>query len=130
MPSTRKFLDGAHPRSRGEHLMELRIVRLVSGSSPLTRGAPSSPQIAFQSHGLIPAHAGSTAYVTHTVAEGRAHPRSRGEHLVTTIRVRQPAGSSPLTRGAHRGSAIGIGELGLIPAHAGSTLAEQQKFEP
>ena len=51
-----------------------------------------------------------------------AHPRSRGEHQrISAVQVR-PAGSSPLTRGAPRDYPARRRTVGLIPAHAGSTL--------
>ena len=51
----------------------------------------------------------------------RAHPRSRGEHVVTTFSSPKIEGSSPLTRGALGVfSAVAVAG-GLIPAHAGST---------
>nr|EEI14209.1 hypothetical protein HMPREF0276_1788 [Corynebacterium accolens ATCC 49725] len=53
----------AHPRSRGEHGTPGVPDSLVEGSSPLTRGAPWSGNVAIFAWGLIPAHAGSTAMV-------------------------------------------------------------------
>ena len=53
----------------------------------------------------------------------RAHPRSRGENVRVTNHCGGAPGSSPLTRGKPRANREGrIGE-GLIPAHAGKTLA-------
>ena len=51
----------------------------------------------------------------------RAHPRSRGENADSEVRVRERAGSSPLTRGKHVPSVYGGRRPGLIPAHAGKT---------
>ena len=51
---------GAHPRSRGEHIIPGNHVCGDCGSSPLTRGAPPQGVVANGSQGLIPAHAGST----------------------------------------------------------------------
>ena len=51
----------------------------------------------------------------------RAHPRSRGEHSLNTLRVEAAPGSSPLTRGAPHGGVLPDVPGGLIPAHAGST---------
>ena len=53
-------LIGAHPRSRGEHLLEEPLAGSNSGSSPLTRGAHPSVLRLVALPGLIPAHAGST----------------------------------------------------------------------
>ena len=51
---------GAHPRSRGENLVEPYWVGTEQGSSPLTRGKPPTPCSALAATGLIPAHAGKT----------------------------------------------------------------------
>ena len=49
--------------------------------------------------GLIPARAGNTPPLTLLRASARAHPRSRGEHMVFAIAWTFAAGSSPLARG-------------------------------
>ena len=71
--------------------------------------------------GLIPAHAGSTAWLPCPAESWSAHPRSRGVDC-----FRRPSrgiypGSSPLTRGRRVLVQIPAGDDGLIPAHAGST---------
>ena len=73
------------------------------GSSPLTRGAPSSPP---RPWGRL-----------------RDHPRSRGEHSRSPRGRSLPWGSSPLTRGAHTRISEELLRVGIIPAHAGSTIA-------
>ena len=52
-----------------------------------------------------------------------AHPRSRGEHDTSQVTDMPSMGSSPLTRGAPRPDCEARHQNGLIPAHAGSTLA-------
>ena len=52
----------------------------------------------------------------------RAHPRSRGEHRSIKSPSRSLMGSSPLTRGAQLAEGVLCAVLGLIPAHAGSTI--------
>ncbi len=71
---------GAHPRSRGEHVVFSHRRPGSEGSSPLTRGALRRP---------ISGHVGRGA-----------HPRSRGEHLLDQAKKVGEYGSSPLTRGA------------------------------
>ena len=122
--------QGAHPRSRGEHTPSLTASSIALGSSPLTRGAPERNFPYNVQVGLIPAHAGSTPGTCCESLPTEAHPRSRGEHDAGTIGQNKVSGSSPLTRGALVILTLGMGRVGLIPAHAGSTLAEQQKFEP
>ena len=50
----------AHPRSRGENQDVSELVRLPSGSSPLTRGKPVKRRRVRVLVRLIPAHAGKT----------------------------------------------------------------------
>ena len=50
------------------------------------------------------------------------HPRSRGEHTPPKGDRATRQGSSPLTRGALRRRRLFRWRLGIIPAHAGSTL--------
>ena len=90
----------AHPRSRGEHLLELGECTYAEGSSPLTRGALHSTINLFRYRRLIPAHAGSTVMMKEMGMMSPAHPRSRGEHCQRGIDKVPRLGSSPLTRGA------------------------------
>ena len=113
----------AHPRSRGEHRWKCPRRTSASGSSPLTRGARDLLIKKAGECGLIPAHAGSTAFRVRARRALRAHPRSRGEHLFAALVSEVPAGSSPLTRGAHWKPYKPKAGRGLIPAHAGSTRA-------
>ena len=50
-----------------------------------------------------------------------AHPRSRGENILTVRTSRTETGSSPLTRGKRPCGRIPRGHARLIPAHAGKT---------
>ena len=72
--------NGAHPRSRGEHLVPSMPELERRGSSPLARGTQSGTLSALGAQGLIPARAGNTKWVLQTVVNDGAHPRSRGEH--------------------------------------------------
>ena len=111
----------AHPRSRGENLKCGCFAVATLGSSPLTRGKPSSPSHARQARGLIPAHAGKTSCSWGILYQLWAHPRSRGENTGEIEDAVREAGSSPLTRGKR--CLADVGDLGvrLIPAHAGKT---------
>ena len=75
----------------------------TSGSSPLTRGKLDVGVGVDQVCGLIPAHAGKTGATWAPTSPNRAHPRSRGENEIVIALVRSGTGSSPLTRGKHRG---------------------------
>ncbi len=115
----------AHPRSRGEHYLDVDYERDGDGSSPLTRGARNHGRNALSLGGLIPAHAGSTRQSHPARQPGGAHPRSRGEHSTWNTPVPRFGGSSPLTRGAREPRRRGDSHVGLIPAHAGSTRLRQ-----
>ena len=111
----------AHPRSRGEHRAKREVSAMITGSSPLARGAPFGLNESHQPCGLIPARAGSTCTHRHKPIAKGAHPRSRGEHSHPRGGERGVQGSSPLARGARVRGAAGIRWWGLIPARAGST---------
>ena len=113
----------AHPRSRGEN--PSRTGQLVGGwgSSPLTRGKLGTAAAAKRLGRLIPAHAGKTETLSSGTTSLAAHPRSRGENGCGSPDVPRCTGSSPLTRGKPV-AASWLGKVaGLIPAHAGKTLA-------
>ena len=73
--------------------------------------------------GLIPAHAGKTAFPIREPAAERAHPRSRGENERRHRSVTSRSGSSPLTRGKRAQPGPHAYGGGLIPAHAGKTVS-------
>ena len=60
----------------------------------------------------------------------RAHPRSRGENSRSPRTSPDRVGSSPLTRGKRTYSADGSAFGGLIPAHAGKTVAFGATLDP
>ena len=92
----------AHPRSRGENRVGEGRRRLPLGSSPLTRGKRRARPTSSGNPRLIPAHAGKTGSVTVVSASSAAHPRSRGENIVSVSPLPSPRW--------------------LIPAHAGKTI--------
>ena len=111
----------AHPRSRGENGSVRICLHSVTGSSPLTRGKPSSCTLRPRTARLIPAHAGKTASVSILPSHESAHPRSRGENSGNSSNVSTSVGSSPLTRGKPPLRRRRQVWEGLIPAHAGKT---------
>ena len=111
----------AHPRSRGENRAARRVAFADVGSSPLTRGKPLPRGLNVRPDGLIPAHAGKTCRHDLNSHVPRAHPRSRGENIQTTVQTVAGWGSSPLTRGKLYLRDREPGHRGLIPAHAGKT---------
>ena len=76
----RNRVHGAHPRSRGEHLVILMPALPTAGSSPLARGTRSFLPPPTGNRGLIPARAGNTSTHGTPPPPSGAHPRSRGEH--------------------------------------------------
>ena len=55
------------------------------------------------------------------IADGRDHPRIRGEHCDAVHIPRRHHGSSPHTRGARECGESDVSGAGIIPAYAGST---------
>ncbi len=120
-PSRPTVRCSAHPRSRGEHTRAIFPSAWATGSSPLARGAPSTPAHSAATPRLIPARAGSTTRRAGGCGGAPAHPRSRGEHWVGDQFYGHNPGSSPLARGAPRKQPGHPPRRGLIPARAGST---------
>ena len=117
----RRTKSAAHPRSRGENLLDLSLQLLGEGSSPLTRGKLDPVHHTDRQRRLIPAHAGKTSPYGSGTASHPAHPRSRGENLDPAYSGCYVGGSSPLTRGKQRWVFPLMGGVRLIPAHAGKT---------
>ena len=91
------------------------------------RGALSLIVSALAVGGIIPADAGSTLGRLDNTVAGGDHPRGCGEHLLLVVPTWRGVGSSPRMRGARR---VGqpMGHLqGIIPADAGSTIANVLK---
>ena len=114
-------LFGAHPRSRGENIVDKPNVLAALGSSPLTRGKRLPSVDLTEPIRLIPAHAGKTIALNVGKGRRKAHPRSRGENDRPPRGVRQAPGSSPLTRGKPERPGVERDNGRLIPAHAGKT---------
>ena len=113
--------SGAHPRSRGDHSRHWSVPACTAGSSPLARG-PLIPRAQVQTNpGLIPARAGTTHPACRRSNARRAHPRSRGDHASSVLKLNGHSGSSPLARGPQRRMGICKHGRGLIPARAGTT---------
>ena len=74
-------------------------------------------------NGIIPAHAGNTLRVGVVNAHLGDHPRACGEHCPVAAYYPRSRGSSPRMRGTLRSTWLGARPCGIIPAHAGNTLA-------
>ena len=69
-----------HPRVCGEHLQLVVLVRPLEGSSPRMRGTLVAEALELGLRGIIPAYAGNTNSVSHTLGTSGDHPRVCGEH--------------------------------------------------
>ena len=112
-----------HPRIRGEHFVLPRRHPPDKGSSPHTRGALRQQHLPRAGGGIIPAYAGSTCRKPSFRRKIGDHPRIRGEHYHTPLKVWIKQGSSPHTRGAPFARHDRRVERGIIPAYAGSTTS-------
>ena len=119
-------LHRAHPRSRGENARRTRSLLGCGGSSPLTRGKPSTRRNPAPTCRLIPAHAGKTVVACRIMVWYGAHPRSRGENAASALGDLGAKGSSPLTRGKLCGVVTLQLKARLIPAHAGKTSTRKR----
>ena len=116
-----------HPRSRGEHTVNLAVPETVSGSSPLARGTPSNRCGPSDVLRFIPARAGNTRPRPASPAAPPVHPRSRGEHFRRYFRHHPPDGSSPLARGTLHLPVPVAAIQRFIPARAGNTLPRSRE---
>ena len=118
-----------HPRSRGEYFCLMRSKASRAGSSPLSRGIPTSCVGAQLGRRIIPALAGNTRARSLTLTVLPDHPRSRGEYETSPVPRPGPPGSSPLSRGIRRIQYFPDPEDGIIPALAGNTLADKGFYQ-
>ena len=117
----RSYLKSAHPRSRGEHALSSQKEDYPGGSSPPVLGT-RHPILSQPSRArLIPARAGNTKQVPAAASGARAHPRSRGDHVIAGENFGITTGSSPLARGAPVTRLTRNHNRRLIPARAGNT---------
>ena len=110
-----------HPRSRGEHDLDLNQKSAWFGSSPLARGTPEARGAGPEPERFIPARAGNTRSGSPCRARWWVHPRSRGEHRGRLWPARFRTGSSPLARGTRAHSGRHRSGSRFIPARAGNT---------
>ena len=112
-----------HPRSRGEHVVNVLPLCLENGSSPLARGT-HMPTAAEQTAGrFIPARAGNTETEASSSRIASVHPRSRGEHGPENAFRHLSTGSSPLARGTRFNRDRQDRDYRFIPARAGNTVS-------
>ena len=118
-----------HPRVGGEHDLEAVGLPAERGSSPRWRGALLDRGELLRRPGIIPALAGSTAFLVGRVRRGADHPRVGGEHNFAGPPSSRSVGSSPRWRGAPAGHATRKTRNRIIPALAGSTSLIEDTFD-
>ena len=112
-----------HPRVCGEHETLPHVQLDIEGSSPRMRGTPAITPPSVRLTGIIPAYAGNTNSVSHTIGTSGDHPRVCGEHHGAESDSEGLEGSSPRMRGTPA-PRTGISRpTGIIPAYAGNTCA-------
>ena len=74
-------------------------------------------------NGIIPAHAGLTRTSMAVSCCVRDHPRACGAHIINKVNLATFLGSSPRMRGSLSLSISSTSLFGIIPAHAGLTVA-------
>ncbi|EDX22833.1 conserved hypothetical protein [Streptomyces sp. Mg1] len=113
--------DGGHPRGCGEQRLGPRRRPDEQGSSPRVRGAVAGAGGADEQEGVIPAGAGSSFGRVAARSRSRGHPRGCGEQTSAYVAHRSCSGSSPRVRGAVDADHLSQGQVGVIPAGAGSS---------
>ena len=112
-----------HPRRCGEHVPPESLMCMQQ-----MRGALGLLRKNVRPNGIIPADAGSTVYGSADVVAYLDHPRGCGEHPGLMGLPGSCGGSSPRMRGALLVQAERAGQVGIIPADAGSTRSSCQCF--
>ena len=115
----------AHPRSRGENVIDSCPLTSRTGSSPLALGKHAGRNAADARQRLIPTHARKTFPLPSCAHSGGPHPRSRGENCTRAAKLPVITGSSPLTRGKHHGTDSRRPRRRLIPTHARKTWGKR-----
>ena len=118
----------AHPRVCGENHQQVIGSFHSPGSSPRVRGKHAEAVGGVGDGGLIPACAGKTGASRRCGSRPRAHPRVCGENSPHGCGPLIRRGSSPRVRGKRRLRGRRARRRGLIPACAGKTPLESQRF--
>ena len=112
---------------RGVHLIDVIADGFETGSSPHARGPPFTSGSFTKRPRIIPACAGSTVLPMFRAASFKDHPRMRGVHSRPCFQSHCQSGSSPHARGPLSHGGVYMGNGGIIPACAGSTLKKARK---
>ena len=96
--------DAAHPRVRGDDGTRVPVTNCPAGSPPRARGRLLGLDAAGGPDRLTPACAGTTPRPAGSSGTRRAHPRVRGDDLVTPDDRAVASGSPPRARGRRTGA--------------------------
>ena len=111
-----------HPRACGANAGTCFTSCASVGSSPRMRGKRCDPSPRRRPRRIIPAHAGQTSQLEHSVYSPADHPRACGANVSSDGMLSRCTGSSPRMRGKPAlHSRAGVGHR-IIPAHAGQTI--------
>ena len=113
---------GDHPRVCGEHSRVMKSRSNCGGSSPRMRGTQPGDEVEVELRGIIPAYAGNTNSVSHTLGTSGDHPRVCGEHRPVSESAQTLLGSSPRMRGTPAAWPARSASKWIIPAYAGNTI--------
>ena len=114
-----------HPRACGAHAIRSGTMHIGRGSSPRMRGSRLCSRCRDRCEGIIPAHAGLTKPDIGGLCRLRDHPRACGAHEIVPAAAGGTLGSSPRMRGSQGILDEHKVQWGIIPAHAGLTVAAQ-----
>ena len=101
-----------------------------AGSPPLTRGQHQFLKDTLGSTRITPAHAGTTKHDKRKGTDLWDHPRSRGDNMLAYRCFLHRSGSPPLTRGQREDAIRMSVDIGITPAHAGTTPATIRHHRP
>ena len=124
--------QSVHPRIRGERARRGRSTGSCNGSSPHTRGTPSTTRPDGARGRFIPAYAGNAAGGNGNAPATAVHPRIHGERLWRLDKPAWITGSSPRARGTLTKRCRRWFRVRFIPACAGNACAAvaRPRFSP
>ncbi len=110
-----------HPRTRGDHPTRRCPPGHHLGPPPHARGPRPRVRVALQRAGTTPARAGTTCGCAVLGARAGDHPRTRGDHAVSTATKVKYRGPPPHARGPRLRGSQSDRLRGTTPARAGTT---------
>ena len=117
---------GDHPRVCGDYTWKAALRACAWGSPPRVRGLPYRRIWPRWGTRITPACAGTTPYVPLRASLPWDHPRVCGDYVGRPPLPVNRLGSPPRVLGLHEGNQRLPRALGITPACAGTTRAEQR----